>query len=171
MTSLHTQVTSLTTQLRTTLADLPAAKRDAVQLTVVLACSDTHEVVRVVINGATVTVHHDDGAAQLRLTTSAALFAEILQTGNVRFVTDPITRGKVGALTQIRGVLRLTLQAGDELRVTFNDAPEPEAVVATTTRDALALLAGTLNPQMAVLTGRMRIVSGMNFLMSLDRIM
>ena len=89
----------------------------------------------------------------------------------MRFVTDPITRGKVAALKQVRGLLRLTFNEGGELSVAFSDMRDPEAVVALSKRDALGLLAGTLNPQMAVMTGRMRIVSGMNFLLSLDRIM
>ncbi len=107
----------------------------------------------------------------MRLTADMATFGELLQTGNVRFVTDPITRGKVAALKQVRGLLRLTFNEGGELSVAFSDMRDPEAVVALSKRDALGLLAGTLNPQMAVMTGRMRIVSGMNFLLSLDRIM
>lgn len=171
MTTLQALVAPLEAELRTIVAGLPAATRDALALTVALTSSDTGEVVRVVVQGADVTLLTDDGTAHMRLTASAAVFADILQSGNVRFVTDPIARGKVAALKQVRGLLRLTFNEGGELRVAFSDMRDPEAVVAMSKRDALGLLAGTLNPQMAVMSGRMRIVSGMSFLLSLDRIM
>jgi len=171
MTTLQALVAPLEAALRTIVAGLPAATRDATAFTVALSCSDVPDVVRVVVNGADVTILVGDGSAHMRLTADMATFGELLQTGNVRFVTDPITRGKVAALKQVRGLLRLTFNEGGELSVAFSDMRDPEAVVALSKRDALGLLAGTLNPQMAVMTGRMRIVSGMNFLLSLDRIM
>ncbi len=171
MTTLQALIAPLEVQLRTIVAGLPAATRDATVFTVALACSDAPDVVRVAVNGADVAMLAGDGSAHMRLTTDLATFGELLQAGTVRFVTDPITRGKVTALKQVRGLLRMTFNEGGELSVAFSDMRDPEAVVAMSKRDALGLLAGTLNPQMAVMMGRMRIVSGMNFLLSLDRIM
>lgn len=153
------------------LAQLAAATRESTKLTVVLHAIDSQQIVRVAIDGGNVTVTESDGSAHMRLTAPYATFASMLQQGSMRFVTDPIARGKLGNLHQLQGALRLNLSDGGEVRVNFNDATQPEAVIKMTQADAVGLLAGTLNPQMAVITGRMQIVSGMSFLMSLDRIM
>ena len=170
-TTLLALVAPLEAQLRTALAALPQANRDAAKLTVALTSSDTREGVRVEINGADVTFHGDDGSADLRLTADLAIFVELMQQGSLRFVTDPIMRGKVPAIKKVRGMLRLTCKEGGDILVTFADTRKPEAVVAMSKADAIGMLVGTVNPQMAVVMGRMRIVSGMDFLMSLDRIM
>jgi putative sterol carrier protein len=171
MTTLSELVQPLKEQCVAIIAQLPVATRDATKLTVVLHAIDSHQIVRVVIDGTTVTVTEDDGSANMRLTAPAALFATMLQQGSMRFVTEPIVRGKLRNLHQLQGALQLTLTDGGEVRITFNDATQPEAVVKMSSADATGLLAGTLNPQVAVMTGRMQIVSGMSFLMSLDRIM
>lgn len=153
------------------LAQLPAATREGTKLTVVLHAIDRQQIVRVAIDGATVTVTEGDGPANMRLTAPVALFATILQQGSMRFVTEPIVRGKLRNLHQLQGALCLSLSDGGEVRVNFNDATQPEAVVKMSQVDAVGLMAGTLNPQVAVMTGRMQIVSGLSFLMSLERIM
>ena len=171
MTTLNELVQPLKEQCVAILAQLPVATRDAVKLSVVLHAIDSHQIVRVSIDGMTVIVTEDDGLANMRLTAPAALFATMLQQGSMRFVTEPIVRGKLRNLHQLQGTLQLTLSDGDTVRITFNDATQPEAVVKMSSADAIGLLAGTLNPQVAVMTGRMQIISGMSFLMSLDRIM
>ena len=171
MTTLIELVQPLKEQCAIILAQLPVATRDTTKLTVVLHAIDNQQYVRIVIDGIQVTVTEGEGDAHLRLTATAALFATMLQQGSMRFVTEPIVRGKLRNLYQLQGVLRLTLNEGSEVRVNFNDASQPEAVVKMSQTDAVGLLAGTLNPQVAVMTGRMQIVSGMSFLLSLDRIM
>lgn len=153
------------------LTQLPAATRDTTMLTVVLCAADSQQIVRVAIDGLTVTVTEGDGTAHIRVTAPDAIFATMLQQGSMRFVTEPIVRGKLRNLHQLQGALRLTVSDGGEVRIQFNDAAEPEAVVKMSQADAVGLLMGTLNPQVAVMTGRMQIVSGLSFLMSLDRIM
>jgi hypothetical protein len=153
------------------LAQLPVTIREHTTLTVVLHAVDSHQIVRVGIDGATVTLTEDDGPAHMRLTAPYATFASMIQQGGMRFLTEPIVRGKLRNLHQLHGALRLTLNDYSEVLVKFNDASQPEAVVKMAQTDAVALLAGTLNPQVAVMTGRMQIVSGMSFLLSLDRIM
>ncbi len=171
MTTLSELVQPLKEQCVAILAQLPATTRDTTKLTLVLHAIDSQQIVRVVIDGASVTVTESDGPANMRLTAPVALFATMLQQGSMRFVTEPIVRGKLRNLHQLQGALRLNLSDGGEVRVNFNDATQPEAVVKMTQADAVGLLTGTLNPQVAVMTGRMQIVSGMSFLMSLDRIM
>jgi putative sterol carrier protein len=171
MTTLSELVQPLKEQCVAILAQLPAATRDITKLTVVLHAIDSQQIVRVVIDGASVTVTDVDGSSHMRLTAPYATFASMIQQGSMRFVTDPIVRGKLRNLHQLQGALTLTLTDGGDVRIQFNDATQPEAVVKMSQADAVGLLAGTLNPQMAVMMGRMQIVSGMSFLMSLDRIM
>ena len=171
MTTLSELVQPLKEQCVAILAQLPAATRDTTTLTVVLHAIDSQQIVRVAIDGANVTVTEGDGSSHMRLTAPYATFASMIQQGSMRFVTEPIVRGKLRNLHQLQGALCLNLSDGSEVRVNFNDASQPEAVIKMTQADAVGLLAGTLNPQMAVMTGRMQIVSGMSFLMSLDRIM
>lgn len=171
MTTLISLVQPLKEQCVAIIAQLPAATRDTTTLTVVLHAVDSQQIVRVVIAGSAITVTEDDGPAHMRLTAPTTLFTTILQQGSMRFVTEPIVRGKLRNLHQLQGALRLTLSDGGEVLVNFNDATQPEAVVKMAQIDAVGLLAGTLNPQVAVMTGRMQIVSGLSFLMSLERIM
>ena len=171
MTTLIELVQPLKEQCIAIIAQLPTATRESTKLTVVLHATDSQQIVRVAIDGASVTVTESDGPAHIRLTAPATIFATMLQQGSMRFVTEPIVRGKLHNLHQLQGALCLNLSDGGEVRVNFNDATQPEAVIKMTQADAVGLLAGTLNPQMAVMMGRMQIVSGLSFLMSLDRIM
>lgn len=171
MTTLIELVQPLKEQCVAIIAQLPPATRDTAKLTVVLQAATSQQIVRVVIDGAHVAVTAGDGSAHVRVTAPDALFATMFQQGGMRFVTEPIVRGKLRNLQQLQGVLRLSLRDGGEVRITFNEATHPQAEVKMTQADAMSLLAGTLNPQMAVMMGRMQIVSGMSFLISLDRIL
>ena len=74
-----------------------------------------------------------------------------------------------GPRRALRGTLRMVMNEGDEYKIVFGGAVIPEAVMRMGQQDALGLLAGTLNAQAAVFSGRIRIDSGMSFLMSLER--
>ena len=171
MTTLITLLQSFTAQVVMLLEQLPTATRDAARLSVVLQTTDGLQTVQVQIEGAIVTVTENDAPAHIRLTAPFAVLANLMQHGSMRFVTEPIINGKLRNLYQLHGALRLLLTDGDAVLVRFNDATQPEAVIKISQADAIGLLSGTLNPQVAFMTGRLQIVSGMSFLMSLERIM
>jgi hypothetical protein len=155
---------------QTALAGLPVPQQVAVQCSIGIETSDTHERWQFDANGAQVTVRDvpTDDVDFLFKTTKARL-EQFIQADGISFLLRPIGNGKVVAFSALRGTLRMVINEGDEYTIVFGGAAIPEAVMRMGQQDALGLLAGTLNAQAAVFSGRIRIDSGMSFLMSLER--
>lgn len=155
---------------QTALAGLPVPQQAAVQCSIGIEASDTNERWQFDANGAEVTVRVvPTGEVDFLFKTTKARLEQFIQADGITFLLRPIANGRVAGFRALRGTLRMLINEGDEYAIVFGGAAIPEAVMRMGHQDALGLLAGTLNAQAAVFSGRIRIDSGMSFLMSLER--
>ena len=155
---------------QTALAGLPVPQQAAVQCSIGIEASDTNERWQFDANGAEVTVRVvPTGEVDFLFKTTKARLEQFIQADGITFLLRPIANGRVAGFRALRGTLRMLINEGDEYAIVFGGAAIPEAVMRMGHQDALGVLAGTLNAQAAVFSGRIRIDSGMSFLMSLER--
>jgi hypothetical protein len=133
---------------QTALAGLPVPQQATVQFSIGIATSDTNERWQFDANGAQVTVRDvPSDSVDFLFETTKVRMEQFVDANGITFLLRPIANGTI----------------------VFGGAAMPEAVMRMGQQDALGLLAGTLNAQAAVFSGRIRIDSGMSFLMSLER--
>jgi hypothetical protein len=143
-------------------SELSREAQQHVHLTIVLETTDTNETHVVVAEGPDATlVATTDRPINVRVSGTHEIIKTFIQASGSQFIVGPIRRGKITALRALRGSLVLR----------FHEVSQPEAVIHLSQADALALFCGTLKPQVAVMLGRIRIESGLPFLLSLDRIL
>lgn len=152
--------------------ELPREAQQQVHLTIVLETTDTHETHVVVADGPGATLAAtSDRPVNVRVSGTHEVIKTFIQASGSQFIVGPIRRGKITALRALRGSLVLRFNEGGSVRLGFGETTQPEAVIHLSQADALALFCGTLKPQVAVMLGRIRIESGLPFLLSLDRIL
>lgn len=153
-------------------SELSREAQQQVHLTIVLETTDTNETHVVVAEGPDATlVASTDRPINVRVSGTHEIIKTFIQASGSQFIVGPIRRGKITALRALRGSLVLRFHEGGSVRLGFGEVSQPEAVIHLSQADALALFCGTLKPQVAVMLGRIRIESGLPFLLSLDRIL
>lgn len=170
MTTAREYLAPLIAAYRTALAGLPVAQQAAVQCSIGIEVTDSHERWQLTANGADVTVTDEiSEPVDFRVYASKARIDQFVNDNGISFLLRPITTGRIVPFKALRGTLRLALTEGDEYKIVFGGAAAPEAIMRMKQQDAIGLLTGTLNAQAAVFSGRIRIDGGMSFLMSLER--
>jgi hypothetical protein len=155
---------------QTALAGLPVPQQATIQFSIGIATSDTNERWQFDANGAQVTIRDvPSDTVDFLFETTKVRMEQFVDANGITFLLRPIANGKMSGFKALRGTLRMAMNEGEEYKIVFGGAAVPEAVMRMGQQDALGLLAGTLNAQAAVFSGRIRIDSGMSFLMSLER--
>ena len=150
---------------------LTAEQQEHIDLQVVAEATDSGERIGLRAQGAQLQMQATVGAGDVVFRAESATMCAFLQHSGREFIVGPIMRGRLSALRSIRGTLRMCFTEGDEMTICFGDAASPEAVIRLSHADAIGLFNGKLRPEVGVMMGRIRIESGLAFLLSLERIL